>query len=120
MLLPSSSGLTRLCSEYPVGNSEARSGYDFSESGRQLDDGNQRRIHVEGYQGPAKVIRLTLPWHGGLRRSVYIRADGYNPRRSPLRICTEAELTLRLEYWTRLSVKLFSSSMDYPRADSSI
>jgi hypothetical protein len=44
----------------------------------QLDYGNQRRIHVESYQGSAKVIRLTLPWHGGLRHSVYIRADRYD------------------------------------------
>src|SRR5215467_12739010 len=29
---------------------------------------------------------------GGLRRSVYIRADGYNPRRSPHRIYTTPDL----------------------------
>jgi hypothetical protein len=44
----------------------------------QLDYGDQRRIHVQSCQGSAKVIRLTLPWHEGLRHSVYIRADGYN------------------------------------------
>src|SRR5580692_1297253 len=46
---------------YDTGNQPARQA--------QLDYGNQRRIHVEGYQGSAKVIGLTLPWHGGLRRS---------------------------------------------------
>src|ERR1700722_3379104 len=30
---------------------------------------------------------------GGLPCSVYIRADGYNPRRSPHRICTSADLS---------------------------
>jgi hypothetical protein len=31
----------------------------------RLDYGNQLRIQVEWYQGSAKVIRLTLPWHEG-------------------------------------------------------
>jgi integrase len=31
----------------------------------QLDNGNQRRIHVERGQGSTKVIRLALLWHGG-------------------------------------------------------
>src|SRR5262252_6507828 len=42
---------------YDTGNQPARQA--------QLDYGNQRRIHVEGDQGSAKVIRLTLPWHWG-------------------------------------------------------
>src|SRR5262249_22298841 len=55
---------------YDTGNQPARQA--------QLDYGNQRRIHVEGDQGSAKVIRLALLWHRGLRRSGYIRADGCN------------------------------------------
>src|SRR6185312_4900105 len=55
---------------YDTGNQPARQA--------QLDYGNQRRIHGETDQGSAKVIRLALPWHLGLRRSIYICADGCN------------------------------------------
>ena len=55
---------------YDTGNQPARQA--------QLDYGNQRRIHGETDQGSAKVIRLALLWHLGLRRSIYICADGCN------------------------------------------